>query len=163
MFRKYVGYFTSIRTSNNINSLRSSSNKTFLKIAPRLLFLVGKLCLGEVLEFNCVLILGSWELWLFLHRNSVLNIFSGSMESLNFFSCNILKSRALIWTKWWYTSASAVPLLSNLWSLLCTINSWSTLVLGHGWKNRKTYCGKTGNRGMIDLATGEKRSGCGTS
>jgi len=48
MFRNDVDYFTSIKTSNYINTLKSSSNNIFLKIVPRPLFLVGKLSLGGI-------------------------------------------------------------------------------------------------------------------
>ena len=41
---------------------------------------------------------------------------------------HFLPRSALIWTKLWYPLASAVPLLSHIWSLLCTMNSCYTRV-----------------------------------
>jgi len=48
----------------------------------------------------------------------------------------IFVKSALIWTKLWYPLARAVPLLSHLWSLLCTMNSLPTLV-PEGWLKNK--------------------------
>jgi len=44
-----------------------------------------------------------------------------------------------------------------------TVDPYSYSCTGVGRKNRKTYGGKTGKRGMIDVAAGEKRSGHETS
>ena len=138
MFRKDADYFTSIKTSYDINSLRSSSSGIILKIVPRPLFLVGKLGLGGILKFNCILLLRSWDLSRYFYIEMVSLPFSVVLWKVwifvNFLSYNIWDLRGVIWTKIWYSSASAVPLVSTLWSLLCTINSWYTLVpAGKTW------------------------------
>ena len=66
MFRKAVGYSGSTKLSTKFKLAKedSSSDKQFIfsQNCAKTNLVVGKLCLGEVLEFNCVLILGSWEL-----------------------------------------------------------------------------------------------------
>ena len=59
--------------------------KSFLKIAPRPLFLVGKLCLGGFSKFNCILLLRNCEFNRYLYiENGALTVFSGFIKSLDF-------------------------------------------------------------------------------
>ena len=117
MFRKCLFYFTMIETSNHINSLRSSSIKTFIRIVPRPFLLVGKLSLGGIWKFNSILVLRSWKLSRYFSIEMVSLLFPVVICRVwifvNFISDNILNSRALIWTKLWYTSCKCCTIASQ--------------------------------------------------